>query len=388
MMIDLSLFLVFSTVIVLGFCLAFIGLSETAQPIGGPHPGLPATKVTDDDKDGEPDIALVWRPFWAMFADFELDELGTIPFGLPLMWVYALIANVLLVNMLVAMFVETYSRIKNNAEIEYIYERSLHIFEFQHVVHTLPPPLNVPSLLWSLACPCIAAGSGEADRARHAHMEFPTGEDEELPPPPPGVSTLQGGAPLSRKFTMRYLKSRAELTAQTSQASLISQVGGLLGAMEERVVQQLDLSRRLVAHPGAGAGRSFAPAPSARGVARGGGGGGGGRRGQEPEALQASNLMLGKILDDIDSKTERQPERISAPSGSRKPIGADRAASSRPLPPRALKPSASAGAPPRPVAQSAAPAAAGATPARHGTPPRKGPPARAKSSGSAGGAKL
>ena len=43
-----------------------------------------------------------FEPFWAMFAEFDLDELSRIPFGLPLMWVYVLIANIVLVNMCVA----------------------------------------------------------------------------------------------------------------------------------------------------------------------------------------------------------------------------------------------------------------------------------------------
>ena len=67
-----------------------------------------------------------------MFAEFDLEELMRVPFGLPLMWVYVLIANVVLVNMLIAMFAETYTRIKKNAEIEYRYQHYLHIFECGH----------------------------------------------------------------------------------------------------------------------------------------------------------------------------------------------------------------------------------------------------------------
>ena len=35
------------------------------------------------------EIGLVYQPFWAMFTEIDLDELSRIPFGLPLMCVYA-----------------------------------------------------------------------------------------------------------------------------------------------------------------------------------------------------------------------------------------------------------------------------------------------------------
>ena len=92
-----------------------------------------------------------------MFAEFDLEELMRVPFGLPLMWVYVLIANVVLVNMLIAMFAETYTRIKKNAEIEYRYQHYLHIFEYQHVVHHLPPPFNAPLLLWDACVACCSS---------------------------------------------------------------------------------------------------------------------------------------------------------------------------------------------------------------------------------------
>ena len=82
-----------------------------------------------------------------MFTDLELSHIATIPFALPLMLAFVLLANVVLVNLLIAMFADTYSRIKSNAETEYHYQRFLHIFEYLHVVETIPPPLSAPWLL-------------------------------------------------------------------------------------------------------------------------------------------------------------------------------------------------------------------------------------------------
>ena len=160
MMVDLYLFVIFFSVVLMGFCLALVGLSETAPHehhmldgaavegaatdgsswLGGggrmlartlrspllspPSPpsgvawgvGMEQSLdafVTKPVKDSflnrrvnpnEPtiELGLVYQPFWAMFAEFDLDELSRIPFGLPLMWVYVLIANIVLVNMCVA----------------------------------------------------------------------------------------------------------------------------------------------------------------------------------------------------------------------------------------------------------------------------------------------
>ena len=184
-MVDLGLFVVFFSVVLVGFCLALVGLSETAphephltddasllhgrrlfgedhhhpafaggggggsQQVawGSGQLGLGSRMLADaaaasahvfDSRDliredfatrqqsaveaTQVELGLVWQPFWAMFAEFDLDELSRIPFGLPLMWVYVLIANVVLVNMLIAMFAETYARIKRNAFIEYRYQ--------------------------------------------------------------------------------------------------------------------------------------------------------------------------------------------------------------------------------------------------------------------------
>ena len=138
-----------------------------------------------------------------MFAEFELDQLRQVPFGLPLMWVYVLIANVVLVNMLIAMFAETYTRIKQNAETEYRFQHYLHIFEYQHVVHHLPPPFNAPLLFWDA---CRACFRGTEERERLVRMDFDVyPEDADLYGAGPRLQGAgpQGAQPLSRKCVKR-----------------------------------------------------------------------------------------------------------------------------------------------------------------------------------------
>lgn len=157
MLVDLSLFLVFAVVLLLGFSAALLGLSETARhdadapladaPLMAAPAADAAAAVELDLSAGRGDSAralrmhaaheeeaggslpLIALPVWAMFTDLEMGQLTGIPLALPLMWLYVLLANVVLVNLLIAMFADTYSRIKKNAEVEYHYQRFLHIFE-------------------------------------------------------------------------------------------------------------------------------------------------------------------------------------------------------------------------------------------------------------------
>ena len=67
--------------------------------------------------DDAPHLPLVLVPVWAMFTDLELSHIMHIPFALPLMLAFVLLANVVLVNLLIAMFADTYSRIKKTSEV-------------------------------------------------------------------------------------------------------------------------------------------------------------------------------------------------------------------------------------------------------------------------------
>ena len=48
--------------------------------------------------DADFQLPLVLMPFWAMFADLDLEQLSQIPFAMTVTWVYVLVANVVLVS--------------------------------------------------------------------------------------------------------------------------------------------------------------------------------------------------------------------------------------------------------------------------------------------------
>lgn len=51
------------------------------------------------------------------------------------------------VNLLVAMFSETYSRIKTRAELEYLFQKSFRIHHHMNVTHRYAPVLNAPFVI-------------------------------------------------------------------------------------------------------------------------------------------------------------------------------------------------------------------------------------------------
>ena len=60
-------------------------------------------------------------------------------------------ASIILVNLLVAMFSDTYNRILENAEVEYKFQKYNRIFLYTNIVTSIPPPFNLPIVINDLA---------------------------------------------------------------------------------------------------------------------------------------------------------------------------------------------------------------------------------------------
>jgi hypothetical protein len=96
--------------------------------------------------------------------------------------VYVLISSVILVNLLVAMFSDTYSRVLEQAEEEFRYQRYQRMYTAQNVWAPSPPPFSLPSNLLKLlqACcrplrRCLSDRSSKF-RSRHAPVGAADGE--------------------------------------------------------------------------------------------------------------------------------------------------------------------------------------------------------------------
>jgi hypothetical protein len=200
------------------------------------------------ENEGHVHLGIAWQPFWAMYAEFDLSEFARVPFGLPLMWVYVLISNVVLVNMLIAMFADTYARIKGNAANEYRFQLFLNIFEFQYVVRTIPPPFNFPLLLWDW---CRSVCASRETRRSLARMSFDDGYDEDPEYTAPLGMERHECVSVQRKFVQRYLKQSYEITSATSTLGLARRIERSVSDMEERMQSELEhISHTLTAGGG------------------------------------------------------------------------------------------------------------------------------------------
>jgi len=196
-------------------------------------------------------LPLVYQPFWAMFAEFDLEELSRIPFGLPLMWVYVLIANIVLVNMLIAMFADTYARIKTNALQEYHFQHYMYIFEYQHLVHAVPPPFNFPLLLWDS---CVSCFRSREFRRNQARLFLDDGYDEDPTYGAPQGVDREEGLSLMRKYVQRYLQANGDLTSAMDIMSLTKRIEGNMYDLEERMMHEFEhIHNSLIAPMGSGA---------------------------------------------------------------------------------------------------------------------------------------
>lgn len=148
------------------FCLTLVGLQKAGYYItndevngalndGGVNGGREITdangkKLTSDELmelwDPFHANGAMWAPLWAIFGDPSPERYSWL--ASILIWVYCLVGNIVLVNMLIAMFADSYTKIASQSEIEYFFLRSTHLYEFQSsAVLSMPPVLNLPLIL-------------------------------------------------------------------------------------------------------------------------------------------------------------------------------------------------------------------------------------------------
>ena len=96
-------------------------------------------------------MAPVFRSFWALFGEYDVerllrqinDEKPTVVMLPLLLWLYLFIATVILINLLIAQMSDTYSNITAQALEYWQFERCRLVSEFQDTKPSVPPPFNV-----------------------------------------------------------------------------------------------------------------------------------------------------------------------------------------------------------------------------------------------------
>ena len=202
-------------------------------------------------------------PFWALFGELDLDQIeATMPNGGPLaMWLYIFLSSIVMVNLLVAMFAETYTRVKDNSEIEYRFQKCLRIFTYRHVAHSLPPPFNLYLVLRN-----FGKAHSEVKREvkhKHKHGGQPKGAVKRVQGRRRSVSNGGGGPgggggagggddqdPLRKdkdaskadnKLVRRYMATKASDEAQSLDGRVVSLSEAAVSAETRRAAEHAEL---------------------------------------------------------------------------------------------------------------------------------------------------
>ena len=61
-----------------------------------------------------------------------------------MLWIFIVVSNILLVNLLIAMMGDTYATIKENSDAEWKIGRLRSVQEAVRQMHPVPPPVNLP----------------------------------------------------------------------------------------------------------------------------------------------------------------------------------------------------------------------------------------------------
>jgi len=133
MMDDVTLFLEYYLIIFLAFSFAFVGMGKA---------GLHTYHSDVVSYDG------VFTPAgWSLYGWVEPQRMQS-PVSTLVLFSYVFLSNVTLVNVLIAMFSDTYARVVSNSEVEYNYKRFQTLYFYEHVMLSTPPLLNMPVILW------------------------------------------------------------------------------------------------------------------------------------------------------------------------------------------------------------------------------------------------
>eukprot|EP00326_Haptolina_ericina_P007256 CAMPEP_0181215610 /NCGR_PEP_ID=MMETSP1096-20121128/26107_1 /TAXON_ID=156174 ORGANISM="Chrysochromulina ericina, Strain CCMP281" /NCGR_SAMPLE_ID=MMETSP1096 /ASSEMBLY_ACC=CAM_ASM_000453 /LENGTH=461 /DNA_ID=CAMNT_0023307481 /DNA_START=279 /DNA_END=1664 /DNA_ORIENTATION=+ len=132
---DVKLFMTLFAVITLGFSICLSGLQITGH----------MTPPNSGEFDPFGSEGAMWAPWWALFGYFEPGNYDWLVSGLS--WTYMLVGQVVLVNLLIAMFSDTFNSVKDKSAEEYVHLKCGRVFQYRYIVRSTPPVLNTPIIL-------------------------------------------------------------------------------------------------------------------------------------------------------------------------------------------------------------------------------------------------
>ena len=175
---DVKQFFSFFSCIISGFALAFISVFATQANLWRATPILwgllefdgevdtsglmrDGARPADDDQSERWTVwSAMFVPLWAAVGGDVYEQVvqDAPTVGMGLLWMYVLLAQVLLVNLLIAMMNATYTKYSETAEREFMYNRCFDLME-SRALCPVPPPLSLPFLFWRLLMKLCGCGS-------------------------------------------------------------------------------------------------------------------------------------------------------------------------------------------------------------------------------------
>jgi len=148
---DMKIWMLLSIIFLLAFSVTFIAISA-------PYTSAQTTLA-----------GALWAMYGEFYVDWFRESAGL--YGEGVLWVFAMISNVLLVNLLIAMMSETYQKIKRSADVEWKFGRVNAVLEAVERTHPLPPPFSAPLMLvrflqWLLVGRCAGAHAPSVNEVR------------------------------------------------------------------------------------------------------------------------------------------------------------------------------------------------------------------------------
>ena len=154
-----------------------------------------------------------WAPLWNTFGWYELDNYTGVPATI-LTWLYSFISIIVLVNLLVAMFSDTFQRVKSQASIEFIFLDCHRMFKYRDVVLSAPPILNLPFILWDAGTRLHERYSLYCRASKLKRASKRCGAESQLDPTTQRPNSPPSDAPISRRKSSRKKRAGAHAGKQ------------------------------------------------------------------------------------------------------------------------------------------------------------------------------
>ena len=291
MLYDVALFLALFATAALGFGLALVALLSVRAPwqpiLDGTWQGTLGNLHHEAAGGVWTSASALSVPFWAALgetADSAGIEDASPLLGKGLLWLYLVVAQLVLVNLTIAMMANTFARHAADAEQEFDYHAAAAAIESRELF-IVPPPFSLPVLLCSPARWRRLPRRSDEDGGGGGESELQRREDmQEV------LRALQRYLTKGRSHSSRALPSRMASVEdavgqladrQAEAAEAIARVERLLGGGAAP-------ARRAPPPPSTAAVRS--PCPSGGGSGGGSAGGGGGGGGQSRNGMQLPNI--------------------------------------------------------------------------------------------------